>query len=297
MVVQSESIEFIVILQNPFIFDLELESLSLRLGQFQHMTTIYAHFLFFSTSGVQFESTPIRVQIPSKSIHEIVLVGRALHPGNLVIRGCFVQTHGSTRQEYVLPLFTNEQRERVAKKRARLLCELDRFKHSGLDSFPWMDDYRPHDQLEIAKEPNPAKDFFTFLECTVVPQQPLLRIRRTSINHGALMLYDGERQVIDAILPFFVVNDFLIDRSSVCITLENISPLPIDFLRVVFEDSTIALAQQLLSEGNLSVFDAYETEHDLINRPLFSWDTEQGQVILPGENISLSLTCHGKGGW
>lgn len=87
------------------------------------------------------------------------------------------------------------------------------------------------------------------------------------------------------------------NRATVRITLENISPLPINFLRVVFEDSTIAGAQQLLSEGNLSVFDAYETEYDIINRPLFSWDTEETQIIQPGENISLNLRCYGKVGW
>jgi hypothetical protein len=33
------------------------------------------------------------------------------------------------------------------------------------------------------------------LECKVVPEQPLLRIRRTSLTHGAVMLYNGEMLV------------------------------------------------------------------------------------------------------
>jgi hypothetical protein len=32
-----------------------------------------------------------------------------------------------------------------------------------------------------------------FLECTVVPEQPLLRIRWSSLIHGAVMLYNGEK--------------------------------------------------------------------------------------------------------
>lgn len=31
-----------------------------------------------------------------------------------------------------------------------------------------------------------------FLECTVVPEMPMLWMRSTSLTHGALMLYDGE---------------------------------------------------------------------------------------------------------
>jgi trafficking protein particle complex subunit 9 len=31
-----------------------------------------------------------------------------------------------------------------------------------------------------------------FLHCNVVGEQPLLRIRRTSLTHAAVMLYDGE---------------------------------------------------------------------------------------------------------
>lgn len=168
--------------------------MSLRSDKFQvYDNSVTKVLFFFSTSGVQFETTPIRVQIPSKSIHEVVLVGKALDPGNLVVRGCFVQTQGSARREYVLPLFTNEERDRVAKQRARLLCESDRFKHPGLAS------YEECNQFDAAKETNPGIKPYKFLECTVVPQQPLLRIRRTSINHGALMLYDGERQVINII--------------------------------------------------------------------------------------------------
>ena len=31
-----------------------------------------------------------------------------------------------------------------------------------------------------------------FLGCEVVPEQPLVRIRGSSLTHGAIMLYDGE---------------------------------------------------------------------------------------------------------
>jgi hypothetical protein len=38
----------------------------------------------------------------------------------------------------------------------------------------------------------PAPSQLQFVELKVVPEQPLLRIRRTSLTHGAVMLYEGE---------------------------------------------------------------------------------------------------------
>jgi hypothetical protein len=86
-------------------------------------------------------------------------------------------------------------------------------------------------------------------------------------------------------------------RSSIRITLENVSRLPIDFLRLIFSDSTITLAQQALAEGTLSVFDTYETEHSLIHKPVFSWDQKDANCIPPGQKLTLTVTCIGKVGW
>ena len=73
------------------------------------------------------------------------------------------------------------------------------------------------------------------------------------------------------------------ERSTIRITLENISTLPIDFIHLTFDDSTIGPAQQALSDGDMSVFDTYETEYDLIHRPMFTWDSQRSvPEILPG---------------
>jgi hypothetical protein len=81
------------------------------------------------------------------------------------------------------------------------------------------------------------------------------------------------------------------------VTLENVSPITVDFLRFGFEDSTMEPAQKSLAEGNLSVFDTYETEHNLINNPVFSWDQREAKTIAPNQNLTLTLTCFGKVGW
>lgn len=87
------------------------------------------------------------------------------------------------------------------------------------------------------------------------------------------------------------------NSSTIRLTIDNISSIPVNFLRLAFEDSTIAHAQQTLAEGNLSVYDTYETEHDLINRPVFSWTSDESRPIAPNQNLTLTLSCFGKVGW
>ena len=87
-------------------------------------------------------------------------------------------------------------------------------------------------------------------------------------------------------------------RSTIRITLENVSELPVDLIHLTFDDSTIAPAQQALAEGDLSVFDTYETEYDLVHRPVFTWDSErEAQEIGPGQKKVITVNCFGKVGW
>ena len=86
-------------------------------------------------------------------------------------------------------------------------------------------------------------------------------------------------------------------RTTMRISLENVSELPVDFIRLVFDDSTIEPAQQALSEGDLSVFDTYETEYDLLHRPVFLWNKEEKRSIAPRQMLSLTIQAQGKVGW
>ena len=57
-------------------------------------------------------------------------------------------------------------------------------------------------------------------------------------------------------------------------------------------------AQQALLEGELSVFDTYETEYDLIHRHVLTWDAEYSKVeIPPGKMMTVTISCFGKAGW
>jgi trafficking protein particle complex subunit 9 len=74
--------------------------------------------------------------------------------------------------------------------------------------------------------------------------------------------------------------------------------LPVDYLNLTFDDSTMGAAQQALLEGELSVFDTYETEYDLIHRQVLTWDAGDSKVgIPPGKMMTVTVNCFGKAGW
>lgn len=127
------------------------------------------------------------------------LFGKAVETGPLIIRGCIAQTLGGVPREFILPLASEEEEERISRKRGALECEIGRFKYSSLDSF-----LNDKAQKRISLKPALSKAPIRYLECKVVPEQPLLRIRRTSVTHGALMLYNGEMYVLLDYLLFIL---------------------------------------------------------------------------------------------
>ena len=229
----------------------------------------------------------MHVVIPANTLHQVVITGTATQAGILTLRGCFVQAPGGIMREYILPLYTIEEEQRLSRKRRAILSEIGRFKYSGPDC--------SRTKVKQRKSVETGVGSFQFLECKVVPEQPLLRIRRASVTHGALMLYDGEKYV-DIVTGCYHIS-LPSARSTLRITLENVSSISIDFLHLSFEDSTMAPAQKSLQEGDLSVFETYETEYNLIHKPAFSWDHDETKTILPNQNLTLTLGCFGKVGW
>lgn len=122
------------------------------------------------------------------------MVGTALEPGTLVLRGVTVQLPGTTPKEFTLPLATEEEESKQAKKRGILESEFERIKVTGLGARPWQREALRRSGLKAdSKAVAAGGGAVRFLECKVVPAEPLLRVRRSSLTHGALMLYDGEK--------------------------------------------------------------------------------------------------------
>jgi trafficking protein particle complex subunit 9 len=192
-VVQKESVEVIVTIKNPFVFDLEIQSITLRYID-RFLSAASSFLIVSSTSGVEFEHKPATILVPPNSFYPVVITGRAMEPGVLTIKGCIVQAPDGAPREFILPLSTGEEDERESRRRSAFRSESERFKYGGLESLPW-EKSRKRSSTVGVPERTSARTPRRFLECKVVPEQPLLRVRRTSLTHGALMLYDGETYV------------------------------------------------------------------------------------------------------
>jgi hypothetical protein len=116
----------------------------------------------------------------------------------------------------------------------------------------------------------------------VIPEQPLLKIRETSLLHGALMLFEGE-------------------NSQIKIELENIGNIPVDFVTLSFSDSTTT--NPLPINPELPVEEVYEVELFTKGTPVFSWEGSGKDVakasgkkisLPPGEKWDLHVTVFGK---
>ncbi|KAH7103873.1 TRAPP II complex [Auriculariales sp. MPI-PUGE-AT-0066] len=224
--------------------------------------------LSLSANGVNFDSQPVAVFMPAGSLQTARIVVTPPEPGLVMIRGCVARVPGSIRKEFLLPFLTQEEEDKRAKRHSMAILELGRCKRMGLHARG----VRSSGDSSAPSLPAPSR----FLECRIVPAPPLVKIRRTSLTRNALTLYSGESSVIR-------------------LTLENVSKIDVDFVKVTFDDSTIGPAQAALAEGELSVFDTYETEFDLIHRPIFTWSmSETQQTIGAARRTAVTVNCYGK---
>ncbi len=90
------------------------------------------------------------------------------------------------------------------------------------------------------------------------------------------------------------------ERSILRITLENSSPVPVDFIKLSFDDSTVREAQAIFAEGEIPPEQAYELDHDLKDRPVFRWDEGESEggwtgLVAPGGRTTLTIRRTGQG--
>ncbi|ORZ04550.1 TRAPP II complex [Lobosporangium transversale] len=265
--VAEETAYFIVTLTNPHGIDLEVQEIRL------------------STSDIEFEPIPTSTMIPAQTTVSIKVGGVPKHPGELVIRGCWVQiAHCAEHEFFVInprtgqPTSTdtsskngsdNSNKNGTASNSSEPLV---RFKKRGLESFTLV---KPVND-DVVTEPR-------FTTVTVIPKQPLLKINSTSLQHGSVMLFEGE-------------------KTTVRLTLENIGSIPVDFVTLTFSDSTsqLALGNHYGNTTNngveLSSEDAYEMELFLKKTNVFSWNREVECHIPVGGTHEIMVDVLGKRG-
>ncbi|GHJ88545.1 hypothetical protein NliqN6_4947 [Naganishia liquefaciens] len=245
--VAKDTIEVVVTLNNPFGIDLEVQNMTL------------------STQGVKFTSQPIAFVLPPSSTHRICIQGVAHEPGSLVVNGCILRLGDGT--DYLIPLPENSIKVPSGTKRDRKRTNKAPRKLVGLDARP--------SQVVSGDVMDEDK---TSISCNILGEQPTLLIRRTSLNHGSVILHEGEQTVIQ-------------------LTLENTASSQVDFVNMSFEDNLDSRAAALLEEGTLSETETFELEQDTLDRPVMQWTPpEEGVSVAPGQRQSLRIKCRGKVG-
>ncbi|KAI8343814.1 TRAPP II complex [Blakeslea trispora] len=260
--IKDEACEFKAVLTNPFGFDLELTNIVL------------------STSGIEFSAVPTAATIPANDTLVIRLMGTPLETGLLVIRGCIIKITGFAEQE-----FLNEKQEvkkveqpKNNKDIVQQSKESERFKYTGLQALCKTPDMENND----TNTPS-ATEKSEQLALNVIEDQPLLKIKSTSLLHGAVMLFEGEMK-------------------HITIDVENIGNIPVDFLTLSFNDSTTTHPKQINPE--LPSEEQYEIELYTKGTPVFSWEgskSDDHQIgkrinLPPGEKTQVIVNIYGKQG-
>lgn len=146
-----------------------------------------SHSSLCSTTGTRFDTKGVHLTVPANSYHQFTLHGTAMEPGTLSVKGCVVEISGATR-EYQFSHMGEEEGQAQALRRGLVAAQLERPKFPGLAGHLQLMDSALFAIPKLPTTPN-------FVTVVVVQPQPLLRIRRTSLTHGSLMLYAGETYV------------------------------------------------------------------------------------------------------
>lgn len=174
VLVANEQVDVFVTLQNVFAFDLEIQDLSLLWVVPQRSDTDDR------TTGAPFVTSPLPLILPALSVQTVRVTGHAPNAGSLQIRGVNVPLMDGSSAEFLIPVIDSAEQKRDSKHRSRLQAEVMKTKRQGLEA------------RQSAIVPETTSDNHRWLECTVVEEQPLLWIKKTTLSHGTIMLYNGE---------------------------------------------------------------------------------------------------------
>ncbi|WVF69319.1 hypothetical protein IAT40_004095 [Kwoniella sp. CBS 6097] len=226
------------------------------------------------TSGVPFITSPLPLTLPGSSVQTVRVTGHSPTPGTMQIKGISIRLSDGASTEILIPIIDVSLKQQRDKRKSRIQTDLVKTKRQGLDAR-----FAILDKLKEKEREDESLGGAKWIECKVVDELPLAWIKRTSLTHGTVMLYHGESSVIR-------------------ITLENASSVPIDFVKLTFDDSTAREAAAIIQEGELTPEQAYEIEWDRLKRPVFVWERDDKDqiVIPPGGRTTLSVRCLGKVG-
>ncbi|KAH0558698.1 hypothetical protein GP486_004655 [Trichoglossum hirsutum] len=248
--IAGEPAEFRVTLQNLFDFDVEIERLSLE------------------SVGVKFESKKTNIIVGPYRTQTIIMEGTAWEAGSLRVTGCVVKARNCRERRF--PIF-----------REPWFPEKDvKIKRIGLAAAKPSTD-RPTStasKTKIQSQPGPKP---SFLELTVIREQPMVVVKSTSLSQSAVMILEGQ-------INFFTI------------TLHNLSSTtPVDLLLFSFQDSTTAQLQAAMSNKAIAPAELYELELLFSHKQALRWRRreEDGEpTIPPNQTATFEIEVLGKPG-
>ncbi|CAI6329166.1 unnamed protein product [Periconia digitata] len=163
--VSNEEYRFVIALQNPYDFELEVDSLKI------------------AAEGVEFVAHEEKFLLGPYRTQKFPIGGVARSSGTLEIIGCYIKVTGC--KERLFPIFPDPWKPGRELKMKRI----------GLKACLGAPMSRPASAIgdipSIAKVSAPKPDSLTF---NVIPDQPVMVITDVSLPQGALMVLDGEKK-------------------------------------------------------------------------------------------------------
>lgn len=170
LLVAGETALFKVTLQNPYEFDVEIESIRLE------------------SNGVEFESALQKTVIGPYRTQILTIGGTPLAAGQLNITGCIIRVRGCRERRF--PIFEAWSPQREAKIKTIGVAALFKQKDRPISAASGQTTTTP-----VIKPPKTQS-----LSLKVIERQPVVAIKSNSLSQSAMMVLEGERQTFSVTL-------------------------------------------------------------------------------------------------
>ncbi|KAJ3122079.1 hypothetical protein HK098_003143 [Nowakowskiella sp. JEL0407] len=254
LLVAGETVFFDIILANPFAFELEISSITLK------------------TSGIEFTPDPMQTIIPAEcAIHPLRLSGTPIGSGTLTIHGCTVRILGGFIEEDVL--FTTRKSKSVGTQKD---------KKDGKEKYAVSKVQSEKERVlgkKVVKNLVPSKkgqvETPTWtVPVQVIPPLPTLQMVDSSLGSDqALMLFEGEKTYVE-------------------MTLENIDKVPVNYLTITFADKSSTTDETNPETEFLE--DSYERDvHERSIRAFWISQNGEENLIGSSKTVTINLEKEG----
>lgn len=143
-----------------------------------------------STTGVSFVTNPHPIALAPGGFQTVRLSGVATTSGSLEIRGVRLRLQDGSTTDVLLPNISEKERSKRDKRRSRVIADAAKSKRQGMEA-RWSMTSHGSGQGDLDRRAS-ISSATKWLECKVVEEQPVVWIKKTSLTHGTIMLYDGE---------------------------------------------------------------------------------------------------------